>query len=275
MLRAIVSAALTCASIAVALPMTAVTPAREHVRLRFAAAAGAADVACQAPLRGVGTTHATILPQDLRFYVSDVRLVAADGSEAVVALDEDRAWQARGVALLSWCADGRTDVHDAVTGTVARGTYRGVRFVLGVPDALNHADATVADAPLNVTGMYWSWRAGYKFLRFDVRTSHDDGSGASTWLVHLGSAGCDGAGGAVRCRYANRPLVSLSNYDWHANTIVADVGALLAGTDVTSRRGGTECMSEPGESDCTPAMAALGVAAGPGTGPAQTVFRVR
>jgi uncharacterized repeat protein (TIGR04052 family) len=272
--RMLTPAALCCAVAVAASPLLGAT-GREHVTLRFAAVAGATAVACQARLPGVGTSRATVVPQDLRFYVSDVRLVAADGSTVPVTLDDDGAWQAKGVALLSWCADGKADVHDVVGGTVARGAYRGVRFALGVPDELNHADATVAEAPLNVTGMYWSWNAGYKFLRFDMRTSRDDGSAASTWLVHLGSTGCTPSGAAIRCRYPNRPSVALANFDWRANVIVADVGALLAGADLTAHRGGGECMSEPGDADCTPSMAALGIAAGTAAAPPQTVFRVR
>ena len=261
---------LVCASFAGATPLLGAAPA-EHIALRFAAVAGPTSVACQARIAGVGTSHATIVPDDLRFYVSEVRLIRADGTDVPVTLDEDRAWQTKGVALLSWCADGKTDVHDAVAGTVPSGDYRGVRFALGVPDALNHADATIADAPLNVTGMFWSWRAGYKFLRFDLRTSHADGSAPSTWLVHLGSTGCDVAGAVTQCRNPNRPTVSLPRFDWRTNVIVADVGALLSNDDLTARHGGGQCMSEPGEAACTSSMAALGLAGGA----TQTVFRVR
>jgi len=246
----------------------------ERVSLRFAVAAAGVPVACDTKISGLGTTRATIVPQDLRFYVSDVRLVRPDGSEAAVALDDDRAWQAKGVALLSWCADGKRDVRDVVTGSVPAGTYRGVRFAVGVPDALNHADATIADAPLNVTGMYWSWRSGYKFLRFDVRASRENGASPSTWLVHVGSTACaTAASGAYSCRHPNRPEIALHDYDWHANTIVLDVAKLVAGADLTAHTGGTECMSDPSDdADCSPPFAALGLA---GTSKAQTVFHVR
>ncbi|HEV3089455.1 MAG TPA: MbnP family copper-binding protein [Candidatus Elarobacter sp.] len=259
--------------LAAALLLLGATPA-ERVGLRFAVSAGSAPVACQAKIPGLGTTRATIVPQDLRFYVSEVKLVRSDGTEVPVALDDDRAWQAKGVALLSWCADGKSDVHDVVTGTVPAGTYRGVRFALGVPDALNHADATIAEAPLNVTGMYWSWRSGYKFLRFDVRSSRENGASPSTWLVHLGSTGCTTAsGGAYDCRHPNRPTIALRNYDWHANAIVLDVAQLVAKADLTAHSGGTECMSDPSDdAECAPPFAALGLGAG---ATPQSVFHVR
>jgi uncharacterized repeat protein (TIGR04052 family) len=257
---------------AAALALLGAAPA-ERVSLHFAAAAGSTPVVCDAKLPGLGTSRATVVPQDLRFYVSEVRLLRADGAEIPVALDDDRAWQAKGIALLSFCADGKADVHDVVTGTVPAGAYRGVRFTLGVPDALNHADATVAEAPLNVTGMYWSWRSGYKFFRFDVRASRENGSSPSTWLVHLGSTGCTTSGGSVyACLHPNRPTVTLRDYDWRSNAIVLDVARLVAGADLTAHSGGSECMSDPADDAiCSPPFAALGLA---GAG-AQNVFRVR
>ncbi|HEY0615844.1 MAG TPA: MbnP family copper-binding protein [Candidatus Elarobacter sp.] len=246
-------------------------PASQHVSIRFAAAAGDAPVACATPLAGLGSRASTILAEDVRFYVSEVRLVAADGRETPVALDEDRAWQSHGVALLSWCADGRTDVHETITGTVPSGDYRGVRFTLGVPDPLNHADATLADAPLNVTGMFWSWQDGYKFLRLDMRIAAGPGARPTTWLVHLGSTACANANGTTRCARANRPAVALDRFDWTRNVVVADLRALLASTDVSSHRPDAPmgCMMGD-EDDCGGVSAALGLRGG-----RQTVFRVR
>jgi uncharacterized repeat protein (TIGR04052 family) len=258
---------------ALALALLGAAP-RERVSLHFAIAAGSAAVVCQAKIAGLGTTRAGATPQDVRFYVSEVRLVRADGGEVPVVLDDDHAWQAKGVALLSWCADGKADLHDVVTGTVPAGAYRGVRFALGIPDALNHADATIAEAPLNVTGMYWSWRSGYKFFRFDVRTSRENGVAPSTWLVHLGSTGCTtAAGGTYDCRHPNRPTIALQNFDWRSNVVVADIGRLVAGADLTAHSGGTQCMSDPSDdAECTAPFAALGLGR---AAAAQTVFRVR
>ena len=244
----------------------------QHVTLRFAATAGEVPIACDARLPGVGSRASTIVPEDLRFYVSDVRLVDAGGKETPLALDDDRAWQSQGVALLSWCADGRADLHDSISGTAPPGDYRGVRFSLGVPDRLNHADATIAQAPLNVTGMFWSWRDGYKFLRLEMRTFGAAGSKPSAWLVHLGSTACSGDGGTTRCARPNRPAVALKNFDWRKNVIVADVQRLLASTDVVSN--GSGCMMDSREA-CAGVLATLGLREdGPGAG-AQSVFRVR
>jgi uncharacterized repeat protein (TIGR04052 family) len=261
-------------ALATAFTLAGAAPApAQHVTLRFAATAGEVPVACEARISGIGSRAATIVPEDLRFYVSDVRLVAADGAETTLALDDDHAWQSQGVALLSWCADGRADLHDSVSGTVPPGDYRGVRFSLGIPDRLNHADATIAQAPLNVTGMFWSWRDGYKFLRLEMRTFDANGARPSTWLVHLGSTACTSdAGGATRCARANRPAIALKDFDWRKNVIVADVQRLLASTDLASR--GSGCMMDSREA-CAGVLSTLGLREdAPGTA-AQSVFRVR
>ena len=245
----------------------------QHVTLRFAATAGEVPVACEARIPGVGSRGSTIVPEDLRFYVSDVRLVAADGAETPLALDDDHAWQSQGVALLSWCADGRADLHDSISGTIPPGDYRGVRFSLGIPDRLNHADATIAQAPLNVTGMFWSWRDGYKFLRLEMRTFDSSGARPSTWLVHLGSTACTSdSGGTTRCARANRPAIALKNFDWHKNVIVADVQRLLASTDVASH--GSGCMMDSREA-CAGVLATLGLREDGPAAAAQNVFRIR
>ena len=254
----------------------AAPPPAQHVTLRFAVTAGEVPVACDARVPGVGARGSAIEPQDLRFYVSEVRLVGAGGAETPLALDEDHAWQSQGVALLSWCADGRTDVHDTVAGTVPAGDYRGVRFSLGVPDRLNHADATLAAAPLNVTGMFWSWQDGYKFLRLDMRTFAAPNAKPTTWLVHLGSTACSGEAGATKCARANRPAIALTRFDWRKNVIVADLQRLLATTDVASHapRAPVGCMMDAND-DCSGVIAALGLRGDAPSPAAQTVFRVR
>jgi uncharacterized repeat protein (TIGR04052 family) len=257
---------------ALALAGAAPAPAVQHVTLRFAATAAGVPVACDARIAGVGARASTIVPEDLRFYVSDVRLVGPGGAETPLALDDDHAWQSQGVALLSWCADGRADLHDTIAGTAPAGDYRGVRFSIGVPDRLNHADATIAQAPLNVTGMFWSWRDGYKFLRLEMRTFGPPGTRPSTWLVHLGSTACADDNGTTRCARANRPAVALTNFDWRRNVIAMDVHELLASTDVLAR--GSGCMMDSREA-CAGVLSALGLREDGSGASAQTVFRVR
>ncbi len=81
----------------------------------------------------------------------------------VVALEQDGVWQHEDVALLDFenkagaCANGTVELNTSVRGTVPAGTRSsGLRFKLGVPFALNHANAATAPSPLNLTAMFWN-----------------------------------------------------------------------------------------------------------------------
>lgn len=74
----------------------------EPVQIRFAAVVGDAAAACGAKYDGVGSSRSTISIADFRFYLSRLRLVNADGSEAPVALTQDGLWQVDDVALLDF-----------------------------------------------------------------------------------------------------------------------------------------------------------------------------
>ena len=54
-------------------------------------------------------------------------------------------------------------------GTLAAGHVHELHFTLGLDDATNRADPTVAAYPLNIPGMHWSWNptAGYKFMNME------------------------------------------------------------------------------------------------------------
>jgi uncharacterized repeat protein (TIGR04052 family) len=136
-----------------------------------------------------------------------------------------------------------------------------LRFTLGVPFALNHADPTEAQPPLDQTVMHWHWQAGYKFLRAAVQTGD-----ATAWL-HLGSTGCQGRIGAVTgCAHPNRPVVTLTPFNVVSDVVAVDIGALFA--DLPATDGARQCQSEPDNTLCAPLLAHLGLADS-----AQDVFR--
>lgn len=213
---------------------------------------------------------------DLRFYVHDVRLVTADGRESVVTLAEDPLWQNSEVALLDFetgdfgCTNGTEQVNDVIRGyALSAAEYAGLKFRLGVPEHLNHADPLQASAPLNHSFMHWHWRTGYKFLRAGVATRDD-----SFW-IHLGSARCEGtASNVTGCRSGNRPAITLTGYSPGRDVVEVDLRELVRGIDFTD---GTpsDCSSGPGEPACEAPFAALGLS--PATGEAfgaAPVFRV-
>jgi hypothetical protein len=151
--------------------------ADQEVTIRFAAQVNGAPFACGQSYPGLGSTKVTATPTDFRFYVHDVHLLRADGTAVPVRLAET-PWQRDGVALLDFengqgpCAQGgNAPTNEALRGTVAPGSYTGIRFTLGVPERHNHQDATVAPSPFNLTAMFWNWQNGYKFLKVDLQVA--------------------------------------------------------------------------------------------------------
>ena len=273
--------------------------APQAVTVRFAAQINGQPFACGQSYAGVGTTRSTVTPSDYRFYVSDVSLVDEAGRTVPVTLAQDGVWQLDNIALLDFengsgpCRNGTTGINTQVRGSVPAGRYVGLRFTLGVPFARNHGDPTVAPSPLNLTAMFWNWQGGYKFVKFDTASSGlqaapaaagagHGGAAASGFSVHLGSTMCAAASRTeapkAECTNPNRVAVAFERFDATKQTVVADIGAVLAGANVDVNAPNTSpgCMSFPGDADCPPVMGALGLAYGGAAafGP-QRLFSIR
>jgi uncharacterized repeat protein (TIGR04052 family) len=270
----------------------------QSVTVRFAAQVNGQPFACGQSYAGVGTTRSTVTPSDYRFYVSAVALVDEAGRAVPVTLAQDGVWQVDDIALLDFengsgpCRNGTTGLNTEVRGTVPAGRYVGLRFTLGVPFARNHGDPTVAPSPLNLTAMFWNWQGGYKFVKFDTASGGQQstvsppdargGGNASGFSVHLGSTVCASPSRTespkAECANPNRVAVAFERFDTAKQTVVADIGALLAGANVDVNAPNTSpgCMSFPGDADCAPVMGALGLAYGGVAAPGpQRLFSVR
>lgn len=256
----------------------------QPVRVRFAAVVGSTPLVCGQRYDDIGLTKSSISLVDLTFYVSRLRLLKADGTEQPVVLDQDGPWQTDDVALLDFenrtgaCANGTEQTRDVIEGRAPAGTYVGVRFDLGLPFEKNHQDPTLQPSPLNLTRMFWSWNAGYKFLRLDLEsTKQPEG-----WMLHLGSTGCTPKGSPrtapVSCARPNRVTVDLPSFDAATDLVEFDLRALLAASNVDSNTAETAigCMSGPSDPECTPLLTQFGLLAADGATPApQSVFRAR
>jgi uncharacterized repeat protein (TIGR04052 family) len=261
-----------------------------RVSIQFKATVGAQAFACGTTYPGQGSTGASVEPRDFRFYVHDVRLVDDHGHEVPVSLEARSPWQTPDVALLDFengsgacAAEGNPEMNDLVTGTVPAGTYSGIVFRNGVPDALNHGDPLNAPAPLQPAAMTWGWLFGYKFVKAELAaTGHPTGDAApGLGLLHLGSVGCsnptDDAGNpnfnappAVACTQANRNEIRLTGFHLGSSVIVADIGAIFRAVDLTQDH---QCHSE-GPS-CPSMFAAAGVDTTTGAAlVTQSVYRV-
>jgi uncharacterized repeat protein (TIGR04052 family) len=267
----------------------------QPVTVRFQAQVGSQPFSCDRSYT-LGKPASKVAPLDFRLYVSDVALLDAKGNSVPVTLEPDQRWQHENVALLDFedksggCANGTLETNDRIVGTVPAGKYTGLKFTVGVPFALNHADATLAPSPLNLTSLWWNWQFGYKFARIDLSQQHQMGTskgspgghghgGNTGFAIHLGSTGCQVAEGSQRpssCSYPNTSTIVLKDFDPSKSVVIADLAALVANTDLSTNQPKTSpgCMSESSDRDCTGIMSALGIPFQGISSPGQTFFRV-
>lgn len=275
----------------------------QAVTIRFQAAVGSQPFSCDESYT-LGMPASQVTPVDFRFYVSDVALIDAQGNAVPLNLEQDGKWQYENVALLDFenksggCANGTVDTNDRIVGIVPVGDYKGLKFKLGVPFSLNHADATLAASPLNLTSLWWNWQLGYKFARIDLINSHsmesslnpssDDGSSTHKhetessigFPIHIGSTGCemaDSESSPSACSNSNTSTIVFSEFDPSQNVIVADLATLVANTNLSINQPNTApgCMSEPNDRDCIGIMSALGILFNGTSSPTQAFFKLQ
>lgn len=263
--------------------LIAAQTASEPVRVRFAVVIGGTPIACGMKYEGVGTTHSTISVADFRFYVSRLRLLKGDGLEVPVVLTQDGLWQVDDVALLDFenggtgCANGTEQTRDVIDGTAPTADYTGLRFDLGLPFEKNHREPTLQPSPLNLSRMFWSWNAGYKFLRMDLRTTGQP----KGWMLHLGSTAClpDTSPTTTpgSCGRRNTVTVDLAGFVPSRDVVDLDLLALLATSDVDANtpETGFGCMSGQSDPECGPLFEQFGLAWGDRPAGGQKVFRTR
>ncbi|XXT20104.1 MbnP family copper-binding protein [Sorangium sp. So ce429] len=250
------------------------------IALRFEGRVGEHVFSC-GETYALGTASTEVGISDFRLYIHDIRLRKAGGDEVPVTLDQDGLWQFQDLVLLDFedktgrCANGTEPTNGEARGTVPRGSYDGLSFKLGVPFALNHADAAVAPSPLNLSGLFWSWEAGYKFARIDTVPA----AGSGPFFLHLGSTGCvaDAGGAVTACDTPNVAEVVLTGFDPLTTTVLVDFAAVVAASDLSADAGGAPgCMSGTDDPECGAILQRLGIEIADGTlhPEAQELFRV-
>ena len=246
---------------------TAAVAEDQSVTIRFQAMIGSETFACGKTYSGIGTTHSRITPRDFRFYIHNVRLLDESGKPVPVELDQDSKWQLDDLALLDFedgtagCVNGTPEVNDRIIGHVPAGHYSGLLFKVGVPFNKNHTDLTTQPPPLNLTALNWVWNAGRKFARLDFSSS----GLPRGYAIHLGSTGCTPNETKITvpttCTAPNRPEVELFGFNPSSDAVIADLAALLKGTnvDVNQEKTAEGCMSAPDDFDCTSIFANFGL----------------
>ena len=244
------------------------------VSVRFKAKVGKDDFACGHKYSGQGTTNTTVTPVDLRMFVHDLSLISADGNKVPVTLNPRAPWQSEKLALLDFedktgrCTEGNAELNTAITGTAPAGKYKGIRFITGLPEDLNHADPTTAGEPLtSAAGLRWDGSNGFRFAKIELVQLGAAGDAPGTGLLHLGSTEC---AANMTCAKANRNAIELSTFDVANNSVVIDVAALFSRLDLTKTQA---CHST--EATCESMFQALGLELSTGKPrDGQKVFRV-
>lgn len=257
--------------------------ATQDVSIQFGVVAGTQSVACGASItlnntvdHTTGSTKATTGQiKDLRFYVSNVALIDAQGNQTFVILNSNDN-QAYDVALLDFenaqgecpTSTGTPATYTTITGKVPPGNYVGLALTLGTPVkapdskvSLNHSDTTAPTTPalLQFSSMAWNWQGGRKFTKIEFTPT-----GGVTWPVHLGSTGCNGVkpsnGEVLFCSNPNRGDYVFAAFNSSSQKIVLDLDELFRTSDVTFNGGGSKgCMSSVDDPECPAVFTALGI----------------
>lgn len=121
----------------------------------------------------------------LNYYVSNIKLLMANGSNFVVPQDSSY--------FLIREADAKSQ--EVTINNVPSGEYTGVEFMIGVDSLRSVADESkrkgILDrlsGPTNEEAMYWDWNPGYIFLKMEG-TSDSAKSANGKFYYHIGGFG--------------------------------------------------------------------------------------
>lgn len=138
-----------------------------------------------------GTEYTNAAGEKLKFttfdyYVSNIVLVKSDGTEYTVPKDES----------YFLVKHDDPDSKEIKLSNVPAGDYTGLRFVIGVDSAKSVSPigerTGVLDPAGAASGMYWSWNAGYIFVKVEGTSPAapvDPGSGENIFQYHTGLFG--------------------------------------------------------------------------------------
>lgn len=118
----------------------------------------------------------------LNYFVSNIRLRKADGSDYVVSQDSSY-----------FLIQEEKPASQTITlANVPTGNYTGITFVVGVDSVRSLADISkrtgVLDPGLN-NGMYWEWNSGYIFLKLEGTSAVAPASQSNAFFYHIGGFG--------------------------------------------------------------------------------------
>lgn len=130
-------------------------------------------------------TGGQISPTNIRFYVSEVALLGADGGPIAVDLVTPAGVpEAYGIHLVNFEEPASLSLHVLAPS----GSYTGARFTLGINDACNSGDSN-RNGPLSFNSqMAWPHLAGFLFFRYEAQWTPgaDAAAAAPPIMIHMG-----------------------------------------------------------------------------------------
>jgi uncharacterized repeat protein (TIGR04052 family) len=253
------------------------TAATQDVTVQFAASVVDTPVDCSSTLTLLGSPSVNARLRDLRFYLSNVRLVSSTGTEVPITLTTNNYQQGSGVnsAVLidltddttgncALLADRRPDLNKVIVGKVPPGTYVRFKATVGLSDALNHgAHVDDAVAPLDLPSMGWTWQDGYKFIKLELDPvgggTNFDGIPFTTYEAHIASKNCTGLNAAATCTNANMVSIDIP-LNLVSEQIALDLNEVFRGVDLaTNATGVPVCHSDVDDTDCARLFTNLGL----------------
>jgi hypothetical protein len=122
----------------------------------------------------ITTSQDTIKPNKFKFIFSNFRVVKMDNTELTFP---------NKYGFISY-TDNATDF---VLPELPAGSYKGIKFTVGLDSATNHGDPSQwpANHPLNPlkNGMHWSWQGGYIFMTHEGTFSNKGADDSYTFHI--------------------------------------------------------------------------------------------
>jgi len=255
------------------------TTSKTELSIPFAARSGTTDIACDTALPALGSNSVEGQIKYFAYYIHDIELLDNNGSVINSTLT-DNAFQDpdEKVVFLQYqnkdttCSGDAQTTYKQVSLSLNRDQVSAVaslRFKIGVPFEINHADPANAKSIYTSADYKWGWQNGRKFVRLDVKPAGGvfDGNGVSkgdTRHFHLGSTGCeaDANGKVTSCSNPNRPTIQLDNFSLNDSpkTVILNYQNLVANVAFNQDTGGqVGCMSGATDPECPDMFSALGL----------------
>ncbi|MFZ1572445.1 MAG: hypothetical protein IPP08_04785 [Chlorobiota bacterium] len=134
-------------------------------------------------VEGMSVNNVPYKVSKFRFYLSKPRLLNENGDTLMLTfLDSGSVALKNNVHLV----DFELPYSQQIRFKVLPIKYKGIIFNIGVPNELNHVNASVMDFPLNTDAdMYWAWNPGYIFMKLEGKSVVN--GKYSPFLYHAGN----------------------------------------------------------------------------------------